>query len=171
MKLFFSGLIGLTIIFTMVAIVPNAFAGLAGIYIYANGGNYYRHYGPSQYWKTTTNEGYCGHLSSCSPNYMEYTYPSCPSAKNYAVWDNIDSAQYGIHKIFVPRVNATSNVAPYSVTYNGASQYNIRLNQYQYSDQWIQTGKFWDIRNTWLTDATCESSSKKIGFDEIQIGY
>ncbi|OGF20810.1 hypothetical protein A2316_01745 [Candidatus Falkowbacteria bacterium RIFOXYB2_FULL_38_15] len=145
---------------------------LSGVYIYANNGGYYRQYGPLAYWYTRNGEGYCGHLSSCSPAYMKYTYTAgCIGSTNSAVWDNIDSPQYGTHKIFVPRVNATTRSAPYLITYNGASSYSRSLNQYAYSDAWITTARLFDIRNTWLSDNTCEAGRYQIGFDEIQILY
>ncbi len=149
---------------------------LSGTYVYANGGSYYTRYGPSGNWYTTSNEGFCGHISSdCSPNNMEYTYPSCPSSVNYAQWDNIDAAQWATHDVFIPRVNATTGAAPYTLTYNGASAYHFTINQNAYYDQWVRTDPsdpwWYDIRNTWLDDSTCEGGSPKIGFDEIRINY
>lgn len=146
---------------------------LSGTYNYASSGSYYYEYGPTQYWHTTTNAGYCGHISSsCSPNSMRWTYNNGCFPSNYAKWDNIDSAQNGIHKVFIPGVNATTNGAPYTLTYNVANTYTFSINQNAYYDVWIQTGTFYDIRNTWLDDNTCESDlTKKVGFDEVRIIY
>lgn len=149
---------------------------LSGTYIYASSGGYYYPYGPTAYWHTVTGAGFCGNISSsCSPNSMVYTNPSCPSSVNYAKWDNIDSAQWATHAVFIPRVHATSGAAPYLLTYNGASSFSFTINQNAYYDAWVQTDpsdpNFYDIRNTWLDDHTCEPSSIQIGFDEIRIIY
>lgn len=149
---------------------------LAGNYIYANGGGYYTRYGPSERWNTTNGEGFCGHISSsCSPNKMEYVLSTCPSTVNYAKWDNIDAAQWAIHYVFIPRVHATSQGAPYTLTYNGASSYHFTINQNAYYDQWVMTDPndpwWYDIRNTWLDDSSCEQGQTQIGFDEIMIAY
>ena len=153
-----------------IAVLP-AYA-LSGTYNYASSGSYYSEYGPTSYWHTATNAGYCGHISSsCSPNSMRWTYSNGCSVSNQAQWDNINSAQNGIHKVFIPGTNATTTNAPYTVTYNGASSYSWSINQNNYYDAWVQTGTFYDIRNTWLTDATCEGGSPKVGFDEVRIIY
>ena len=146
---------------------------LSGNYTYANHCSYYTAYGPSSYWYKVNSEGYCGHISSsCSPNYMKYTYSAgCSSAVNYAKWDNTNSAQYGTEKIFVPEVHATSTAAPYTISYGGASSYDYTLNQLAYSDVWVTTTRLYDIRLTWLEDNSCEGSSTEIGFDEIRISY
>jgi hypothetical protein len=158
------------LLFAVSLIGIRAAYALAGVYIYANNGSYYTQYGPSAYWYTKTNEGYCGHISSsCSPTYMKYTYTNGCTVSNYAKWDNLDSYQYGTEKIFIPRVNATTRRAPYLITYNSASSYTFTLNQYSYSDVWVSISRLYDIRNTWLEDDTCESSTYRIGFDEVQI--
>ena len=149
---------------------------LSGTYIYVSSGGYYYPHGPTGYWHTVTGEGFCGHISSsCSPNSMVYTTPACPNAVNYAEWDNIDSAQWATHDVFIPRVHATSTIAPYLLTYNGASSFPFTINQNAYYDAWVRTDpadpNWYDIRNTWLDDNTCESSSIQIGFDEIRIIY
>lgn len=144
---------------------------LSGTYNYASSGAYYYEYGPSQYWYTTANAGYCGHISStCSPNSMRWTCSNGCYSSNYAQWDNINSPQNGIHKVFIPAVSATTRNAPYTINYNGANIYTFAIDQYVYSDAWITTGTLYDIRTTWLSDATCEGSgSKKVGFDEVRI--
>lgn len=165
-------------LFSMIAMVAvlaggiNSAHALSGTYNYASSGSYYTEYGPSGYWHTTTSAGYCGHISgSCSPNSMRWTYNNGCSVSNQAKWDNIDSAQNGIHYVFIPNVNATTTNAPYTMTYNGASSYSWSINQNAYYDAWVPTGTKYDIRNTWLTDATCEGGSTKVGFDEIRILY
>ena len=165
-------------LFSMIALVAVLAGGvksalaLSGTYNYASSGSYYTEYGPSQYWHTTTGAGYCGHISgSCSPNSMRWTYSNSCSVSNQAEWNNINSAQDGTEKAFVPGVNATTTRAPYTMTYDGASTHTFTINQSAYFDTWILVGTYYDIRNTWLTDATCEGSTTKIGFDEIRITY
>jgi hypothetical protein len=169
-------IVGAFVIISIAVLTGNIQSALAlsGTYNYASSGSYYTEYGPTQYWHTATNAGYCGHISaSCSPNSMKWTYNSDDCfVSNSAYWDNIDSANNGIHKVFIPGVNATTASAPYGLTYNGASTYTWTINQNAYYDTWIQTGTFYDIRNTWLTDATCEGDDlKKVGFDEVRIVY
>ena len=146
---------------------------LSGTYNYASSGSYYYEYGPSQYWHTTTNAGYCGHISTvCSPNSMRWTYSNGSTVSNEAIWDNIDSAQNGVHKVFIPGSDATTARAPYMIGYNTASEYSWTINQNAYYDTWIQTGTFYSINSTWLSDATYETAgSKKVGFDEVRIVY
>lgn len=153
------------------AVTASAALALSGVYIYTNNGAYYTAYGPSSYWLTTANQGYCGKYGSCSPAYMSYTWSGCGSSTNYALWDNVDSAQNGTWKVFVPSVNAGTSRAHYTITYNGASQDNRYLNQGAYSDQWIDSHTLYNVSNTWLDDNTCESPIQKIGFDEVQILY
>lgn len=147
---------------------------LSGVYIYANGGRYYTRYGPSYGWFQRNNEGYCGHLSVCAPAYMEWTYGTeCIGQVNYAVWTNLVSdTQNGTHKVFVPRVNATTARATYLINYNIASSRTAIVDQSAYSDVWLQTARLYGIRKTWLSDSTCEGTPpRKVGFDEIQIAY
>lgn len=166
------------ILFSMLAMiavlaggVKSAFA-LSGTYNYASSGSYYSETGPSQYWHTTTSAGYCGHISgTCSPNSMRWTYNNGCFPSNEALWDNINSAQNAVHKVFIPGVNATTRMAPYDLVYDGASEYAFTIDQYSYYDAWVQTGTKYDIRHTWLTDATCEGVSTKVGFDEMRITY
>ena len=165
-------------LFSMIAMVALLAGGvksalaLSGTYNYASSGSYYYEYGPSSYWHTSTGAGYCGHISSsCSPNSMRWTYNNGCSPSNYAQWDNINSPQNAVHKVFIPGVNATTRMAPYTLSYDGASSYSWTIDQYSYYDAWITTGTRYDIRTTWLTDATCEGSSTKVGFDEVRLTY
>ena len=102
---------------------------------------------------------------------MRWTYNNGCSVSNQAKWDNIDSAQNGTEKVFIPDTNATTIKAPYTMTYDGSSTHTFKINQNAYYDAWILAGTFYDIRNTWLSDATCEGSSTKVAFDEIRILY
>jgi hypothetical protein len=165
-------------LFSMIAMVAVLAGGvksahaLSGTYNYASSGSYYYEYGPSGYWHTTTNAGYCGHISgSCSPNSMRWTYNNGCSVSNQAEWINITSAQNGTEKVFIPGSSATTTRAPYTMTYNGANTHTFTINQNAYYDTWILAGTYYDIRNTWLSDATCEGSSTQVGFDEIRIMY
>ncbi len=151
-----------------------------GVWIFANNGNGYSQYGPSSYWWTTYNEGYCGHLqlaSWCVPRYMRYTYESKSiwTPSNYARWSHPGwDGGWGIHKVFIPRVNATTTHASYSIVYSGASTYNFGLSQLAYSDAWVQTSKLYAIGATWLYDTPWGGTTptgKKVGFDEIEIIY
>lgn len=162
------GLLVAVMFFTVGAQAANA-----QVYIYANGGGYYTRYGPSQYWWTVNNEGYCYDSGSCNPKNMEYTWSGC-SLSNYAKWDNIDYTSWGVHDVYIPGTNATNTAAPYLLTYNGGSSYNFSINQSVYYDSWVRTDPsdpwwYW-INNTWLDDNPCNGTSK-IGFDEIKITY
>ena len=158
----------------LIMLSTGAKAALATTYIYANNqGGVYTEYGDGQYWYTHNNEGYCGHIDgSCSPTYMKYTYSGC-TLSNYAVWDNPDWNNWEMHDVFVPRVDATTRNAPYTLTYYQWWSFGWGVDQYSYYDNWVRTtpGDPWwlEIRNTWLDDNPCEGGSPKIGFDEIKI--
>jgi hypothetical protein len=145
---------------------------VAGVYIFANNGNYYREYGPSNYWYTATGRGYCGNFGSCSPNQMRFTYNGC-TLTNYAVWDNPDYNQWGTHAVFIPSVNATAYTS-YTLTYNTASSYSFHIAQTNYYNQWVPTTpndpSWYGIRNTWVNDNSCYGSGK-VGVDEVKITY
>jgi hypothetical protein len=148
----------------------------AGVYIYANNGNNYVEYGPSRYWWTSNNEGYCStrFATWCNPKYMKYTYESWVST-NRAVWYHLAyEGGVGTHKIFIPRVNGTTRWASYTITYDGGSSASFALDQLLYSDVWVPTRTLYAIANTWLSDtpfAYQSPSGKKIAFDEIQVVY
>lgn len=146
-------------------------AGSLGNLQFASSGNYRTSYGPSEYWHTTTSAGYCGHISRAMTDNMRWTYTNGCFPSNQAKWDNPNSAQDGAHRVFIPSVNATTTNAPYTITYDRASSSVWYINQNAYYDTWIWTGDYYDIRNTWLSDATCEGGSPKIGFDEVRITY
>jgi hypothetical protein len=160
------------IIFSLMVLGAEASPVRAGVSIYANNGNYYTEYGPSQYWWTANNEGFCGRYGTCSPTYMRWTYGCSGQASNYGYWDNIDNNwMYAYHDVFIPRVNATSKFAPYTLGYGGGSSLTFRIDQSAYYDAWVrgvQEG-IYDLRITTLSDATQEACAKKVGFDEIKI--
>ena len=162
-----------TITFVIIGLlfgIKDAYA-LSGVYIYANNGSYYTAYGPAANWGTINSQGYCGKYGSCSPAYMSYTWSGCGSPVNYALWDNINSAQNGVWNSFVPSTHAGTTAAPYTLTYNGGSSHSFSINQAAYSDQWVGNLNYFDINNTWLDDNTCPYPIATIGFDEIEIIY
>lgn len=147
-----------------------------GVWIFANNGGYYSEYGPSAYWWTTNNEGYCSTriASWCNPKYMKYTYESS-SVSNYATWwhPGYDGG-WGTHKVFIPRVNATTRQSSYFISYSGGSSYSFSIDQLSYSDVWITTNTLYAIGSTTLYDTPWgwgTPAGKKVGFDEIQIVY
>jgi hypothetical protein len=151
-----------------------------GVWIFANNGNNYSEYGPSNYWWTTYNEGYCGHLQTaswCVPRYMRYTYESKSiwTPSNYARWSHPGwDGGWGSHKVFIPRVNATTMHASYMIVYSGGSTYSFGINQLAYSDAWVPSTRLYAIGATWLYDTPWGGTTptgKKVGFDEIQIVY
>ena len=153
---------------------PSLTAPQGGVYIFANNGSYYTQYGPSNWWWTTNEEGYCSTriASWCNPKYMRYTYES-QNVSNYARWTSPYSG-WGTHKVFIPRVNATTRWASYDINYNGGSDQNFTLDQLIYSDVWVPTYTLYNIGSTWLYDTMWGFQSptgKKVGFDEIQIVY
>lgn len=158
------------------ASLPRAAATIAGVYNFANNGNYYTQYGPSAYWWTTLNEGYCGHIGSCVPAYMKYTYES-QNLSNYALWSHFGyDSGYGTHYVFIPRINATTRQSFYQVVYNGGSTYSFSIDQLSYSDVFVQTSstRFYAMGGTWLYDTPWgwgTPAGKKVGFDEIRIIY
>jgi hypothetical protein len=156
--------------------IPKAAATIAGVYNFANNGNYYTEYGPSAYWWTTSNEGYCGHIGSCSPAYMKYTYES-QNLSNYATWSHFGyESGFGTHYVFIPRINATTRQSFYQVMYSGGSSYSFSIDQLAYSDVFVRTGstQFYAIGGTYLYDTPWgwgTPAGKKVGFDEIRIIY
>lgn len=156
--------------FSIAMLSAGASAAKADVSIYANNGDYYSEYGPSQYWHTTSNEGYCGHIGSCSPAYMKWTYGGDPMS-NYAIWDNPDNNwMWADHDVFVPRVNATTVRAPYCIMWGGANEYNFTVDQNSYYDSWVRGAPAqYDLRSTDLSDVTYENFTRRVGFDEIKI--
>ncbi|MBI3340539.1 MAG: hypothetical protein HY022_10465 [Chloroflexi bacterium] len=142
---------------------------ITGDIVYSNGGNYWRQYGPSQYWYYVNGQGWCGKYSTCTPAYMQYTWAGSTKS-NYARWDNIDYAQYATLKAFIPIVNSTSTRAPYYVRANGTTYGPYLLNQFNYNDQWVPIVTLNNIQWVELDDNTGETN-KQIGFDEIDLIY
>ncbi|MCB9813762.1 MAG: hypothetical protein H6772_05185 [Pseudomonadales bacterium] len=165
-------LLGLVVGVFMLA--TGASAAHAQVYIYANNGSYYDEYGPGAYWYQVNNEGYCYDSGSCSPTYMKYTWSGC-SLSNYARWRNdAGSVNWATHDTYIPGTNATNGAAPYTLTYNTASQYHFSINQNAYYDSWVRTDPsdpwWYGIVNIWLDDNPCNGTSK-IGFDEMKVSY
>lgn len=155
--------------------------------IYCTGGGYFDKFGPSQYWSEFTSMGWCnapagnnwcenGQCAQNSPyntvtRSMWRTY-SGSQQSNYARWNMGNDGGYWYWFAFIPSNYATTSRAPYTITYAGGSQYNFTVNQNAYSNIWVTPGSrtenFTQIMNTWLSDATSESPSQQIGFDEVQ---
>lgn len=173
LKKFVRVFVVVVVVFSSIGITVNLVSALSGNYNYASSGGYYSDTGG---WSTKSGEGYCGHMSaSCSPTSMRYISSASTCAGTaYARWDNIDSAQYGVETVFIPRVKATETSAPYTIAYNG-STYSFRINQNAYYDVWVtpSTSRFYNIFQTYLTDGfyyTCGVVAT-VGADEIRILY
>lgn len=153
--------------------------------IICSGGSYFDKYGPGAYWTehgsmgwchNPTNwceNGQCGNNSpyNGAPYSMWKTYSGC-SLSNYARWNMGNIAQWSYWYTFVPSNYATTTAAPYQITYNGGSGYSFTINQNAYSNRWISlptTSNYYQVMNTWLTDVTCEGSTRQVGFDETEI--
>lgn len=155
--------------------------------IYCTGGGYFDKFGPSQYWTEFTSMGWCnapagnnwcenGQCAQNSPyntvtRSMWRTY-SGSQQSNYARWNMGNDGGWYYWFAFIPSNYATTSRAPYTITYAGGSSYNFTVNQNAYSNIWVTPGSrtenFNQIMNTWLSDATSESPSQQIGFDEVQ---
>lgn len=147
----------------------------SGVYVFANDGRYFVPYGPEKWWWLKSNEGYCGNLALwCWPGYMRYTYESDNRpASNGARWDNPDYWQTGTVRIFIPRVNATTEWANYYVNVLGGYN-NYRVNQLAYYNEWLLLGNGYRISSIDLSDIPYgwqSAQGRKIGFDEVQIIY
>lgn len=166
-RLFFALLMALTVFST------GAQAAHAAVSIYAQDGAYYTAYGPSQYWYSVSNEGYCYDSGTCSPTTMKYTWSGCGDPVNYAVWYNgAGPSGWATHDAYIPGTNATNPGAPYLLGYNSGSQYHFTINQNSYYDAWVRTDPsdpwWYNIGNVWLDDNPCNGTSK-IGFDEQKV--
>lgn len=155
--------------------------------IYCTGGGYFDKFGPSQYWTEFSSMGWCNAPSGnnwCENGQCSYNSPyngvsqsmwrtySGSQQSNYARWNMGNDGGYWYWFAFIPSNHATTSRAPYTITYAGGSQYNFTVNQNAYSNIWVTPGSrtenFTQIMNTWLSDATSESPSQQIGFDEVQ---
>jgi hypothetical protein len=143
--------------------------------ILANGGSYFAAQGPTSSWWYDSGEGYCGKYGPwCSPRHSQWTYTTRTfGGVNKARWTNpyptsFPSKVYA----FVPRRNATSGLAPYTIVYNGLSRRTASVNQMAYYDAWAPLGwgeNFSLVSAIDLTDSTFETPTGKIAFDEIKI--
>lgn len=145
---------------------------LSGVYIYANGGGYYSWYGPTAYRYFAENQGYCYFAGWCSPKNMEWTTSTISTAVNWARWDNINtSGQNGTLKVYTPCVHAGTTRARYQIVYQSGSYTTRDVNQAPLCNTWTQIAYLRDIELVELTDATGETTTTEVGFDEIQIIY
>jgi len=170
----------------LVAVVGLTSAGSALAYnernIRCSDGDYFDTYGPGEWWWTHDSMGWCGgsedwdengrEAEDYGPHSMKKTYSGC-SLSNYARWNMGNIAQWSYWYAFVPSNYATSQYAPYTITYNGASSYGFTHNQNNFYNWWASlptASNFWTIMNTWLDDDSCESSPyNQIGFDDTQV--
>lgn len=154
--------------------------------IVCTGGSYFDRYGPSEYWWEKSNYGWCHNSNNWDENGLKSnespfngapfsmwrTYSGC-SISNNARWNMGNIAQWSYWYAFIPSNYATSQYAPYLVTYNGGSSYDFTINQNSAYNRWMSfptTTNRYQIMNTWLDDDSCESSPyNQIGFDETQI--
>ncbi len=128
-------------------------------------------YGPSAYWHRTTT---CGTSALGYGGDMYWTYVNGSVVSNYVRWTPAlgGSGTYAV-SVFVPRCDATSQVAKYKVVHNGVTEYKT-VNQNVYYDAWVPLGTF-AFAGTGgeyveLTDATGESYTTKrlLGFDAVK---
>jgi len=153
-----------------------AWPGTAGATeIYANGGRYFSAYGPGQYWHYDWGEGYCGKYGAwCSPRHFQWTYnnPYGNYPVNHARWSIQPVGYYSQAYAFIPRRNATTRNAPYTVSYGYVSTNTSYVDQYVYYDQWVPLAwgqRLYRISSVALNDLTFESGWRRIAFDEIKI--
>ena len=145
---------------------------LAGVYVYANGGNYYTRYGPSQWWSTAWNQGFCYLAGWCNPKNMEYTWSKRTlPADNYARWKPIYTKQDGNLFAFVPCIHAGTRAAKYNITYASGSYQGIERNQAPVCNDWLFIGRYYSIEEVVLTDVTTDDPIAEVGFDELKIEY
>ncbi|MBI4458306.1 hypothetical protein HY633_05065 [Candidatus Uhrbacteria bacterium] len=149
-------------------------AALAETSVYANGGAYFTASGPSAYWRYDSGQGYCGQFGTwCSPANSQWTWStSTYGGVNNAVWNVIPIDRYSRAYAFIPRRNATTRGAKYTVAYNWVSRRSSEIDQMRYYDQWVPLA-FGDqlrrIHSVDLTDSTFEATATRVNFDEIKI--
>lgn len=144
--------------------------------VFSNGGNYFTDYGPERYWFYDWNEGYCGKFGKwCGPNHFQWTYENFGSFSpmNYARWNVIPVAYPSHAYAFIPRRNATTRNAEYTVHYAGVSRAMSYVDQLAYYDQWASLAygdPLYMISSVELTDNTFFGHGwGRIAFDEIKI--
>ncbi len=127
--------------------------------------------GPSAYWHRATT---CGGTALGYGGDMYWTYVNGSVVSNSARWTPAlgGTGTYAV-SVFVPRCNATSQLAKYKVVHNGVTEYRT-VNQNAYYDAWVSLGSFAFTgaggEYVELTDATGESYTTKrlLGFDAVK---
>ena len=115
------------------------------------------------YWREST-IGYAGHAW--------WTYVNGSKVDSWGEWRaDLAGGRYEVF-VWVPRANASTAKAPYTVYYVGGQVTKV-VNQGAYHDQWVSLGTyaFFDGRNLQvrLTDATGELiNSRTIAFDAVR---
>jgi len=143
--------------------------------ILANGGSYFQQSGNAFNWWFDWGEGYCGKYGPwCRPNNFQWKYTtSVFGGENKARWTNPYPTEYPSRVFaFIPRRNATSRAAPYTVVYQYLSRDTATVDQMVYYDAWAPLGKgtsYRTVNAVDLIDSTFETPRGKIAFDEIKI--
>jgi murein DD-endopeptidase MepM/ murein hydrolase activator NlpD len=127
--------------------------------------------GPSAYWHRATA---CGTAALGYGGDVTWTYVNGSIVSNSAKWTPAlgGPGTYQV-SVFVPRCNATSQLARYKVVHNGQTEYKT-VNQNAYYDAWVPLGSFAFTgaagEYVELTDATGESytTRRMLGFDAIK---
>jgi hypothetical protein len=154
---------------------------VAQTYTFCSDGSYFTPYGPSQWWVTSSGQGFCGIYSSLGSASLRWTYnivnyPQINSAKWEWSGTAFELPYNGHYFAFIDSsVSGRTQNARYSLTYNTASGFNVFLNQAVVVETWtrLTSGSgLYKPRNAWLDDPTGECNScKKVVFDEIKIEY
>ena len=143
--------------------------------ILANDGAYFSASGNNAYWKFDFNEGYCGKYAAwCQPKHFRWTYTTSGfGGSNQARWTNPYPTDYPSRVYaFIPRRNATSGLAPYTIIYQSLSRQSATVNQMAYYDAWAPLGwggSYRMVNAVDLKDNTSETPAGRIAFDEIKI--
>jgi len=127
--------------------------------------------GPSAYWHRATT---CGTSPLGYGGDMYWTYVNGSVVSNSARWTPAlgGTGTYTV-SVFVPRCNATSQLAKYKVVHNGVTEYRT-VNQNVYYDAWFSLGSFAFTgaggEYVELADATGESYTTKrlLGVDAVK---
>lgn len=143
--------------------------------ILANGGSYFTTSGPEINWQFDWGQGYCGKYASwCVPKQFQWkTTTSVFGGDNRARWTNPSPTDFPSRVYaFIPRRNATSTTAPYTIVFQSASRRTAQVNQMAYYDSWAPLGwgdSYRMVNAIDLVDNTFESPPGQIAFDEIKI--
>jgi murein DD-endopeptidase MepM/ murein hydrolase activator NlpD len=127
--------------------------------------------GPSAYWHRATT---CGTTALGYGGDMYWTYVNGSVVSNSARWTPVlgGPGTYQV-SVFVPRCDATSQLAKYKVVHNGVTEYKT-VNQNVYYDAWVPLGTFAFTgaagEYVELTDATGESYTTRrlLGVDAVK---